>query len=153
MSDRSSSKDSFYTIRNARPDDAGRIKELYIQLSGDVSNVARDFATLLNDLNARCFVLEVRGAAVGMVMSYTRPSLSSGKKLVIDDLVVDHRHRGQGFGSAMVQHCIDLAKTENMDCVEVACSRSKQELHRFYEKLGLKHRMRLYSLFFDHAQE
>ena len=41
MSDRSSSKDSFYTIRNARPDDAGRIKELYIQLSGDVSNADR----------------------------------------------------------------------------------------------------------------
>ena len=143
--------DRICSIRNAHADDAGRIKELYAQLSTDVSNVDRDFTLLLNDANAKCYILEEKGTSIGMVICYVRSSLSSGKKMVIDDLVIDHQHRRRGLGSLMMRHCIDMAKAESLDCVEVACSRSKSELHRFYEGMGLKHRMRLYSLIIEHA--
>ncbi len=138
-------------VRDARIDDTGTIRELYTQLTADVSNVDRDFALLLEDPNARCLILEERGKPVGMVICYIRPSLSSGKKMVIEELVIDHRHRRRGLGTLLMHYCIDLAKAEKLDCVELACSLSKPELHRFYERIGLKHRMRLYSLIIENA--
>jgi N-acetylglutamate synthase-like GNAT family acetyltransferase len=133
-------------IRNARAQDIGAIKRLYQQLSSDVSNVDEDFPLLTADPNARCLILEIRNKPIGMVICYIRPSLSSGKKMVVEDLVVESQYRRRGFGSLLMHHCVDVAKQEDLDSVELACSLSRLDLHQFYERLGLKHRMRLYSL-------
>jgi GNAT superfamily N-acetyltransferase len=50
----------------------------------------------------------------GMVICYVRPSLSSGKKMFVEDLVIDHRHRQCGLGSLLMQRCIDMAKAEDL---------------------------------------
>ena len=133
-------------IRNAQVNDIGTIKEFYAQLSPDVSNVEEDILYLMDDSNARCLIIEKENKPVGMVICYVRPSLSSGKKMVIDDLVIDHQYRRQGLGSFLMRHCFEMAEAEDLDCVELACSLKRDDLHRFYEKMGLKHRMRLYSL-------
>ena len=137
--------------RNPRTDDTGTIRELYTQLSDDVLNLDKDFALLLDDPNDRCLILEERVKPVGMVICYIRLSLSSGKKMVIEEHVIDHRYRRRPFGSLLTHHCIDLAKAEKPDRVELACSLSKSELLLFYERIGLKHRMRLYSLIIANA--
>lgn len=67
--------------------------------------------------------------------------------MVIDDVVVDHGHRGMGIGRLMIEHCIGLAEEQSLDSVELSCSLAKPGLHSFYEALGFKHRMRFYSLF------
>ena len=56
----------------------------------DVSNIDKDFALILDDPNDRCLILEERGKPVGMVICYIRPSLSSGNKIVIEELEIDH---------------------------------------------------------------
>jgi ribosomal protein S18 acetylase RimI-like enzyme len=85
-----------------------------------------------------------------MLICYVRPTLSSGNKMVIEELVIDRNHRGRGLGSMLLKHCLESAKSRGLDCVELACSLAKPELHRFYERAGFKHRMRLYSLFLEH---
>ena len=139
-------QESEATIRNARVQDIGAIKRLYQQLSSEVSNVDEDFPLLTADPNARCLILEIRDKPIGMIICYIRPSLSSGKKMVVEDLVIDSHYRRRGFGSLLMHHCIDMARQEDLDAVELACSLSKPDLHQFYERLGLKHRMRHYSL-------
>jgi hypothetical protein len=44
-------------IRNAHDNEIGAVKELYGQLSLDVSNVDEDFPLLIADQNARCLIL------------------------------------------------------------------------------------------------
>ncbi len=134
-------------IRDAAAGDLAAIKALYGQLAPHVANVDRDLPAVLNDPNAICLILEREGRAAGMVLGYVRTSLSSGKKLVIDELVVDHDQRGRGYGRALLEHCIKTARERGLDNVELACSLSDTELHRFYTSMGFEHCMRLYSLF------
>lgn len=135
------------SIRNAVASDFSIIKSLYGQLAPDVSNVDRDFPAILSDANSICLVLEEQDQPVGMVICYVRSSLSSGKMMIIDEIVINHNHRGRGYGRMLMEHCINLAKARGLDCIELTCSLAKPELHRFYEGMGFKHRMRLYSLF------
>jgi len=136
-------------IRMAAAKDIAIAKVLYGQLAPDVSNVDRDFPTIVRDPNCICLLVETQSRPIGMAMCYVRTSLSSGKKMIIDDIVIDYSYRGRGIGSSVVEHCLRLAREQSLDCVELACSLSKSELHRFYEKIGFKHRMRYYSLFLE----
>ena len=133
-------------IRSADVADLQVVMDLYAQLSSDVSNVPRDFPAIVSDENSACLIAELDGQPVGMALCYVRTSLSSGRKMVIDDVVVDAGYRRAGIGRQVVEHCIGLAADQQLDSVELSCSLVKPELHRFYERLGFRHRMRFYSL-------
>jgi ribosomal protein S18 acetylase RimI-like enzyme len=137
------------SIRSAAEIDLSVVKTLYGQLTPDLSNVDRDFPAIVRDPNSICLLVEVRNQPIGMVICYVRTSLSSGTKMIIDDIVIDRNCRGQGYGRSVIKHCVGLAKARSLDCIELACSLSKPELHRFYEGVGFKHRMRFYSLFLE----
>ncbi len=136
------------SLRDATHGDLSVVKELYGQLAPDISNLDRDFPTIVSDAKATCWLLEQESTAVGMVIFSVRSTLSSGRKMVIEELVVDRHHRGRGLGSRLVQSCLDVARAQELDCVEVACPVSKPELHRFYEQAGFAHRMRYYSIIY-----
>lgn len=135
------------SIRSATEGDLAAMKALYGQLSSDLTNVDRDLQAILADPRCLCLLVDVEATTVAMVICCVRTSLSSGRKMVIDELVVDRDHRGRGIGRAVIEHCLDLARAQGLDSVELACSLSKSELHAFYESAGFQHRMRLYSRF------
>ncbi len=137
------------SIRSAAESDLAVVKTLYGQLAPDLSNVDRDFPAVVRDPNSICLLVEAQNQSIGVVICYVRTSLSSGKKMIIDDIVIDRNYRGKGFGRSAIEHCISLAKARSLDCIELACSRSEPELHSFYERIGFKHRMRFYSLFLE----
>lgn len=89
-------------IREAHANDIGTFKELYAQLSPDITNLDEDFPR---------------------------------KKMVIEDIVIDSQSCRRGFGSLLMHHCMDMARHEDLDCVELTCALSKTNLHRFYEKM------------------
>ena len=134
------------SIRYADLDDLHAVVDLYAQLSSDVSNVPQDHLAIVRDENSICLIAELDSQPVAMALCYVRTSLSSGRKMVIDDVVVDASHQGAGIGRQMVERCISLAAAREIDSVELSCSLSKPGLHRFYEGLGFQHRMRFYSL-------
>ena len=41
----------------------------------------------------------------------------------------------------------------NADCVELACSLKRPDLHTFYEQLGFEHVMRLYQCYLGNEKE
>ena len=57
---------------------------------------------------------------------------------LLEDLLVKEEHRGKGIGTAIVKEAI--AEAERLGCYKVlATSRaSRREVHRFYERLGMK---------------
>jgi GNAT superfamily N-acetyltransferase len=138
------------SLRRAAAADLGAIEALYGQLAPEVWNVARDLPTILDDPHALCLVLEVQGRPLGFVCGYIRTSLSCGRTLTIDEIVVDRDQRGRGYGRALLEYCIRLARERGLECVELACSLARPELHRFYERMGFEdRRMKLYSLFLE----
>lgn len=135
------------SIRDARPGDLKLVKRLYRQISSDVSNVDENYPKILEDSNTTFLILEVDSRPIGFVNYSVHISVSSGKHIIIDDLVVDDNHRRQGqHGGELMKHCIMAAKKEGCDCIQLCCSNTKSDLHRFYESLGFIHRMRMYSL-------
>lgn len=56
----------------------------------------------------------------------------------LEDLLVKEGHRKKGIGSALVKEAI--AEAKQLGCYKIiATSRmAREEVHRFYEKLGLK---------------
>ena len=127
--------------------DAEAVRELYRQLSPDTSNLQRDTPAVLSDPGSLCVLVQVDGHPAGVALCCVRTSLSAGRKMIIDDVVVDIQHRNKGLGLALMQHLIGLAKDKDLDCIELCCSLTKTRLHMFYEHLGFTHRMRMYSLF------
>ena len=122
------------------------VKRLYRQLTKDLEQFELNFNNILRNPNSVCLILEYQSKPLGMIFSYIRTSLSSGKKMIIDELIIDKAHQKQGYGRLLLKHCIKLATKQGLECVELACSLTKPGLHNFYEKEGFAHRMKLYSL-------
>jgi ribosomal protein S18 acetylase RimI-like enzyme len=67
--------------------------------------------------------------------------------MVIDEIIIDSQYRGKGYGQILMEHCITTAKKMKVDCVELACSLTRPDLHTFYEQAGFEHVMRLYQYY------
>ena len=104
-----------YSIRLAQDDDADEIRNIYSQLCPDVSNIDRDFHSILVDQKAMCLILEIAGKPVGMIVAYVRSIFSAGRKMVIDELMIDGNLRGQRLGSRLLGHCIGVSRVQGLD--------------------------------------
>jgi GNAT superfamily N-acetyltransferase len=70
--------------------------------------------------------------------------LSSGKTLYVDDLVTDAAVRSKGYGEAMLQWLIDLAREAGCTSFSLDSGTHRQEAHAFY----LRNRLRITSFHF-----
>ena len=127
--------------------DCGTVLRLYAQICADCGNIISDLPAVIAETNAIRLLLEVDGQPAGMILGQVRTSLSAGRHVVIDDLVVDTAYRRRGLGRALLEHVIALAKSAGCNSVDLDCSHAKSDLHGFYEHLGFRHRMRHYSMF------
>ena len=73
-------------------------------------------------------------AVINIVNSLTK------KALVIEDLIVDKKYRGQGYGAKLIKGIIQLAKKEKVDCIEVLTKDSNKIAQKLYKKFGFKDR-------------
>ncbi len=79
------------------------------------------------------------GAELGAVYLYLIRNDSHTEPYgLVEDLFVKEEHRKKGIGSALVQEAIGEAK--RLACYKIiGTSRmSRENVHRFYEKLGMK---------------
>lgn len=54
----------------------------------------------------------------------------------IEGVRVDRRYRGQRVGEALFNYAIQLAKENGCGMVQLTTDKSRQDAHRFYERLG-----------------
>ena len=73
-------------------------------------------------------------ACISVIESLTR------KSLVIEDIIIDKENRGLGWGKDMINQIIDIAKKNNLDCVEVCTKKDNKIARKLYEKMGFKDR-------------
>lgn len=84
----------------------------------------------------RIFVLRNQHKIIGMInLLITISTAEGGFVLLLEDLVVRSEHRGQGYGSRLLQYAIDFARQKNFLRITLLADRPS-EARRFYLKHG-----------------
>lgn len=88
---------------------------------------------------AEVIIGEYHQAPVAFALFFHNYSTFLGKPgIYIEDLYVDEPYRRNGFGFAMLQHIVRLAKERNCGRVEWAVLDWNEPAIRFYESLGAR---------------
>ena len=84
----------------------------------------------------RIFVLRNEHKIIGMVnLLITISTAEGGFVLLLEDLVIQREHRGQGYGSQLIQHALDFARKKNFLRITLLTDRPSNS-RLFYLKHG-----------------
>lgn len=100
-----------------------------------------DFSKYIEKINSTVFV--IKNDADGRIIA-TATALIENKfihKLSsvchIEDVVVDSKHRNNGLGKKLIEHCVEYAKSKG--CYKIILNCSEKNI-QFYEKCGFKNK-------------
>ena len=98
----------------------------------------RAFEQIEADPNHELIAAEYDGEVVGTLQLMFLPSISfqGGLRAQVESVRVDGKLRGQGIGSEMMKWTIERARARDAHLVQLTTHQSREEAHRFYEKLG-----------------
>jgi len=134
-------------IRDARPGDLDRLLELYALLEGPYTDVrtpngeAEDlFTRVLLDPNQQTLVAEVYDEVAGTLVLALLPNLSHGGApyAVVENVVVDEEHRGEGVGRALMREAMKRAREVGAYKLALCSNLEREGAHEFYRSLGMK---------------
>ncbi|MDX2081645.1 MAG: GNAT family N-acetyltransferase [Terrimicrobiaceae bacterium] len=84
----------------------------------------------------RIFVLRNSHKIVGMInLLITLSTAEGGFVLLLEDLIIHRDHRGQGYGSRLLQHAVEFARSKKFRRITLLTDRPS-ESRRFYLKHG-----------------
>ena len=96
--------------------------------------------TIVNNLNNNHYIFVYKNfenIPIGIITLIIEQKLIHSGQCVghIEDLVVDHKYKGQGIASELINHCVQIAKDNNCYKIILDC---KEELIPFYNKNNFK---------------
>lgn len=96
------------------------------------------FEQIDHDSNHELIVAELNGTVIGTLQLMFLPSISfqGGLRAQVESVRVDKAYQGQGIGSAMMKWTIERAKECGAHIVQLTTHKSREDAHRFYERLG-----------------
>lgn len=133
-----------FTIRPARPDEAGVVLDLIKQLAvyeKCESDVVADEATIHQSLfverSAEVVLAEEDGSVVGFALFFHNFSTFVGKKgMYLEDLFVIPEKRGLGYGKALLKYVAKLAVERNCGRMEWICLDWNEPALKIYRSIG-----------------
>ena len=148
------------TIRLATEGDIPRILELYRQLaittsqaelcnSPSLDDCRRVFAEIGIFPGHELLVAEEEGKVIGTLVLLIVPNLSHSALpwALVENIVVDEKHRRQGIGRLLMNYAIARAKEAGCYRIVLSSDKRRKEAHKFYRSLGFQasaHGFRLY---------
>ena len=125
-------------VRMLAEDDLGSQRERYDDPLPDSYLAA--FEQIENDSHHELVVAELDGKLVGTLHLIFIPSLSyqGGLRAQVESVRVGSKWRGQGIGSEMMKWVIERCQGRGAHLVQLTTHRSREDAHRFYEKLGFE---------------
>ena len=98
------------------------------------------FEQINNDSNQQLIVAELDGKVIGTLHLMFLPSISyqGGLRAQVESVRVDRQYQNQGIGSEMMKWTIERAKERGAHMVQLTTHKSRQDAHRFYERLGFQ---------------
>ena len=133
-----------WTIRPARPDEAGVILNLINQLAvyekceGDVvADEDTIYHSLFVEHSAECLLCEEDGAVVGFALFFHNFSTFVGRKgLYLEDLFIIPEKRGRGYGKALLKHLAKIAVERGCGRMEWICLDWNESALSIYRSIG-----------------
>ena len=133
-----------FTIRAARPDEAGVVLDLIRQLAvyeRCENDVVADEATLRQSLfverSAEVVFAEEDGIVVGFALFFHNFSTFVGRKgMYLEDLFVIPEKRGLGYGKALLKYVARLAVERNCGRMEWICLDWNESALEIYRSIG-----------------
>jgi ribosomal protein S18 acetylase RimI-like enzyme len=101
--------------------------------------IAEHLEVLLEDPGATLLVAWDGSAIVGTAMVIVYPTTIRFESR-IEDVVVDESARGRGVGEALVNACIEVARSRGASIVELQSARSREAANRLYARMGFERR-------------
>ena len=133
-------------VREARPDDldavVGLLREDVIREVDEsqvpASAYADAFAEILGDAHQQLLVGEVDGEVVATAqLTWVRHlTYVGGLMCGVESVRVRSDRRGQGLGTRLVEHILDLARERGAARVELTTNARRVRARAFYEGLG-----------------
>ena len=125
-------------VRMLADDELGSQREQYEEPLSDSYFAA--FERIDSDPNHELIVAESKGEVIGTLHLMFLPSLSyqGGVRAQIESVRVDRKYHTQGIGSRMMTWAIERAKARGAHLVQLTTHKSREDAHRFYDRLGFK---------------
>lgn len=120
---------------------AESIRTLIEQLTGRESTFGEDdLRNVLQDSASRLFVMRHKESIVGM-LSLGIYNCPTGRKVWVEDVVIDNKLRGKGLGEELVEYAINYVKKNLAPCALMLTSRpSRVAANALYRKKGFEPR-------------
>lgn len=98
------------------------------------------FEQIARDANHELVVAEIDARVIGTLHLMFFPSISyqGGLRAQVESVRVDKQCQNQGIGSQMMKWAIARAKERGAHLVQLTTHKSREDAHRFYERLGFK---------------
>ncbi len=119
-------------------DELGSQRELDIHPLPDSYQQA--FENIDGDPNHELIVAALDGQVIGTLHLMFLPSLSyqGGLRAQVESVRVERGHQNQRTGSQMMEYAIELAKKRGAHIIQLTTHNSREDAHRFYERLRFK---------------
>jgi len=134
-------------IEPATTDDLPQLADLLYDLFSqeadfipDREKQMRGLRLILEQPNrGRIFVLRNQARIIGMInLLITISTAEGGFVLILEDLVVHKDHRGQGYGSRLLEHTLGYARAKDFLRITLLTDRLEDGARSFYEQHGFK---------------
>ncbi len=138
-------------VRPAEARDADRVLALMEGLTRpavtDDPQPQRDvFKAHLDHDDAQVYVAEVDGEIAGAVSLWIQPRLNwTTPQAWIPDLYVDPAYRRRGAARALLDACVQEARSRGCHVLVLESGHHRAEAHRLYEDYGFEHYARAYN--------
>lgn len=142
-------------IREAKPDEAGRIVPMYEWLFAaparkpprwDPGAADRRLGAAIEAIDSTVLVAEHGGELVGLCTAYLElDSIRFGQRCWVEDLAVDPARRSQGIGGMLLDAAENWARDRGASHFELDTSLAREDAQRFYERRGEPHKGYSYS--------
>jgi GNAT superfamily N-acetyltransferase len=98
------------------------------------------FEQISCDPNHHLIVAELNNNVIGTLHLIFIPSISyqGGLRAQVESVRVDRKFQNQGIGSEMMKWTMERAKERGAHIVQLTTHKSREDAHRFYERLGFK---------------
>jgi GNAT superfamily N-acetyltransferase len=136
------------TVRQATLDDAETLAALLADMDDEPPRDAMldaDGARQIMDRMAaypcfRAYLVFADGVAVGTfsILAFCSLTHEGAQQAVLDAVVIGRACRGQGIGSAMLDHAVRIAGEAGCYKIALSSNLKRMDAHRFYEKFGFK---------------
>ena len=107
-------------------------KDIFCEKSDD--ELRNDLVNILNSLDEIIWVIEIDNVIIGYIDFKFRTKVT--KHIFINQIMIDDKYRGKGYGKKLIMELVQLAKKNNFERVELNCWSFNENALKFYEKMG-----------------